>query len=280
MIPLFGDPRYFEHRERLEHLKERILVAVEISSERMGSFAAELETESWNVFRTVIPAPSPPRLLLAALEANAVETSYVMRLDADSLVGHDLPNAIAAAQADGADLCSVKVHVQNRSHNACTRFQALEYDMAMLARHYRPWLISGAGVVARTPMLRGILSRPLDEPDRRGHRDGRVAYAGKLRIRHLDLVIATDAPDTWRALFRQRRLWWAGNFRHSFVNFDRNLIQLPWWSLYNLAILWMTIHLHVWSYATVVLHPSLSFLAFAALVSPPQLPRRSSRTGR
>jgi cellulose synthase/poly-beta-1,6-N-acetylglucosamine synthase-like glycosyltransferase len=266
VIPLFGDPRYFEHRERLEHLKERILVAVEVSSERMELFAGELEAEGWKVFRAVIPVPSPPKLLLAALEADAVETTYAMRLDADSLVGHDLPNAMAAVQADGADLCSVKVLVQNRSLNACTRFQALEYDMAMLARHYRPWLISGAGVVARTSMLREILRRHSMSPIGEDIEMGRVAFAGKLRIRHLDIVIKTDAPETWRALFRQRRLWWAGNFRHSFVNFDRNLVQLPWWSLYNLAILWMTIHLHPWSYASVVLHPSGSFVGLAALV--------------
>ena len=266
VIPLFGDPRYFDHRERLQHLKERILVAIEVSSERMESFARELEGEGWTVFRAVIPAPSPPKLLLAALEADAVETTYAMRLDADSVVGHDLPNAIAAAEQDGADLCSVKVHVRNRTQNACTRFQALEYDMAMLARHYRPWLISGAGVVARTGMLREILRRHSMSPLGEDIEMGRIAFAGRLRIRHLDIVIETDAPDSWRALFHQRRLWWAGNFRHSFINFDRNAIQLPWWSLYNVSILWMTIHFHVWSYAASVLHPSMTFLALVVLL--------------
>ena len=154
---------------------------------------------------------SPPKLLLAVLESDAVATTYVMRLDADLFVGHDLANAIAAAKEDKADLCSVNVHAHNRRQNMCTRFQALEYDMAMLARHYRPWLISGAGVVARTVMLREILRRHSMSPIGEDIEMGRVAFAGKLRIRHLDVVIETDVPDAWQALFRQRRLWWAGN---------------------------------------------------------------------
>jgi cellulose synthase/poly-beta-1,6-N-acetylglucosamine synthase-like glycosyltransferase len=266
VIPLFGHPRYFAGRERLERLKDRILVAIEVSTELMEAFAEELEQEGWAVFRLRVSDPSPPKLLLAALEADAVHTTYVMRLDADSFVGDGLANAVAAAAADGADLCSVKVLAHNRTQNLCTRFQALEYDMAMLARHYRPWLISGAGVVARTSMLLQILRRHSMSPIGEDIEMGRVAYAGKLRIRHLDVVIETDVPDSWRALFRQRRLWWAGNFRHSWVNFDRNAFQLRSWTLYNLAILWMTVHLHVWSYAPAVLHPSLAVLGYSALI--------------
>jgi cellulose synthase/poly-beta-1,6-N-acetylglucosamine synthase-like glycosyltransferase len=266
VIPLFGHPRYFARRDRLEHLRERILVALEVSNEAMQDFALQLEQEGWRVFRTVVDRPSPPRLLLAALEADAVTTAYVMRLDADSVVGHDLPNAVAAARADGADLCSMKVLAHNRRQNACTRFQALEYDMAMLARHYRPWLISGAGVVARTPMLREILRRHSLSPIGEDIEMGRVAFARRMRVRHLDVVIETDVPDSWPALFRQRRLWWAGNFRHSVVNFDRNALQLPGWTLYNLSLVWVGIHFHAWRYPLYLLKPSLTLLYFLLLL--------------
>jgi len=262
VIPLFGHPRYFAGRERVAHLQERILVAVEVSTEQMRVFADELEHEGWDVFRTVIDDPSPPKLVLAALEADAVTTSVVMRLDADSSVGPELANAIAAAAEDGADLCSVKVLARNRTRNACTRFQALEYDMAMLSRHYRPWLVSGAGVVARTVMLREILRRHSMSPIGEDIEMGRVAYAHRMRIRHLDVVVETDVPESWCALFRQRRNWWAGNFRHSIVNFDRNALQLPWWTLYNLAIVWVTLHLAVWRYPLYLLDPSVKVFAF------------------
>jgi cellulose synthase/poly-beta-1,6-N-acetylglucosamine synthase-like glycosyltransferase len=56
---------------------------------------------------------------------------------------------------------------------------------------------------------------------------GRTALALRMRVRHLDMVVHTDAPESWRALFRQRRLWWAGAFRHWWINVDRNLLHLP-----------------------------------------------------
>lgn len=204
--------------------------------------------------------------LIKGAAADAVTTTYTMRLDADCAVGHNLPNAIAAAAADGADICSVKVLAANRRHNACTRFQALEYDMAMLSRHYRPWLVSGAGVVARTLMLREILRRHSMSPIGEDIEMGRIAYARRMRIRHLDVVIEADVPDSWRALFRQRRLWWAGNFRHSVVNFDRNALQLPMWTLYNLSIFWVTVHLRVWRYPMYLIKAPVTFLVLMAVV--------------
>ena len=41
------------------------------------------------------------------------------------------------------------------------------------------------------------------------------------------MPVYTEVPDTFLSLFRQRRLWWAGTFRHWFVNGDRNAVQLP-----------------------------------------------------
>jgi len=256
IIPLYGSPRYFAHRDRLEHLKVHVLVAVEVSNPAMGAFADRLEGEGWRVFRAIVPKPSPPKMLYAALDADAIHTTYAVRLDADTVIGEDLPNAVAAAQADGADLCSVKVLVRNRTESLCARFQALEYKIAMLARHYRPWLISGACVVAKTRILHEVLRRHSMSPIGEDIEMGRVAVAGKMRIRHLDIVTETEAPASWRAWFKQRANWWAGTFRHAVINFDRNAIQLPWWGLYNLSILWMTIHLHVWTYGSLLMHPS------------------------
>ena len=262
IIPLYGSPKYFERRDRLEHLKGHVVVAIEVSRPAMRAFAEHLEGEGWRVFRALVREPNPPKMLRAVLEADAIHTTYAVRLDADTVIGDDLPNAVAAAQADGADLCSVKVLVHNRTETVCARFQALEYKIAMLTRHYRPWLISGACVVAKTTILREILRQHSMSPIGEDIEMGRVAVAGRMRIRHLDIVTETDAPASWRAWFRQRKNWWAGTFRHAVVNFDRNAVQLPWWGLYNLSILWMTIHLHVWTYGSVLLHPSTEVIEF------------------
>ncbi len=68
----------------------------------------------------------------------------------------------------------------------------------------------------------------------------------KLKIRHADFVVTTEVPDTWSALVRQRRLWWAGTFRHWFVNADRNLLHLPVLTGYMLLVVFATVHLRWW----------------------------------
>ena len=129
IIPLYGSPKYFERRDRLEHLKGHVVVAIEVSLPAMRAFAEHLEGEGWRVFRALVREPNPPKMLRAVLEADAIHTTYVVRLDADTVIGDDLPNAVAAAQADGADLCSVKVLVHNRTETVCARSQPNVFEM-------------------------------------------------------------------------------------------------------------------------------------------------------
>jgi cellulose synthase/poly-beta-1,6-N-acetylglucosamine synthase-like glycosyltransferase len=68
-----------------------------------------------------------------------------------------------------------------------------------------------------------------------------------MKIRHLDIVVETDAPATWRGLFLQRRLWWAGSFRHWWVNFDRNAVHLPLMTIYSLTAIWASLYSKWWT---------------------------------
>jgi cellulose synthase/poly-beta-1,6-N-acetylglucosamine synthase-like glycosyltransferase len=144
-------------------------------------------------------SPNPALLIRACLPA--VTTTYTLRLDADTSVGDDIAQAVAAVEAAGADLCSIKCAVANRT-NAVTKFQALEYRMAMLARHFRPWLTSGACFLGRTDALIRIMNLHSLWTPGEDIETGRTALALRMRIRHLDIVVETDAPDTWPALFR------------------------------------------------------------------------------
>jgi cellulose synthase/poly-beta-1,6-N-acetylglucosamine synthase-like glycosyltransferase len=119
--------------------------------------------------------------------------------------------------------------------------------MAMLARHFRPWLTSGACFLARTDSLRAILDRHSLWTPGEDIETGRIALALKMRIRHLDVVVETDAPDSWRALARQRRLWWAGTFRHCWINVDRNLLHVPVMTLYSIAVIWASLYFKIWA---------------------------------
>jgi Glycosyltransferase like family 2 len=243
VVPVFGHPRYFE-AERLLRYRHKILVAMEISSSAMVAFADELEAQGWAVERLIVADPNPAALVAAALPA--VGTTYTFRLDSDTDIGDDAAAAVAAADVAGADLCSIKCAVGNR-RNVVTKLQALEYRMAMLSRHFRPWLTSGACFLARTDALRQIMARHSMWTPGEDIETGRTALALRMRIRHLDMVVYTDAPETWGALFRQRRLWWAGTFRHWWVNIDRNLLHLPVLTSYYLIAIWVTWYVKWWT---------------------------------
>jgi len=244
IVPLFGHPRYFDRRAELLRYQPNVLVALEVSTPLMAAFAEQLENEGWRVNRIVMESPNPALLIRACLPA--VTTTYTLRLDADTSVGDDIAQAVAAVEAAGADLCSIKCAVANRT-NAVTKFQALEYRMAMLARHFRPWLTSGACFLGRTDALIRIMNLHSMWTPGEDIETGRTALALRMRIRHLDIVVETDAPDTWAALFRQRRLWWAGTFRHWWINMDRNLLQLPVLTAYYLAAIWVSLYFKWWT---------------------------------
>ena len=243
VVPVFGHPRYFDG-ERLRRYRPKVLVAMEISPPMMAVFADELEAEGWNVVRLEMPEPNPAALIAGALPA--VATKFVFRLDADTVIGDDVAAAVAAADMAGADLCSIKCAVDNRT-NVVTKLQALEYRMAMLCRHFRPWLTSGACFLARTEALREIMARHSAWTPGEDIETGRTALALRMRIRHLEMVVRTDAPDSWGALVRQRRLWWAGTFRHWWINVDRNLLHLPVLTSYYLVAIWASLYFKWWT---------------------------------
>jgi cellulose synthase/poly-beta-1,6-N-acetylglucosamine synthase-like glycosyltransferase len=244
VIPLFGHPRYFDGRAAIAQYRANVIVALEVTPPHMQAFAEELEAEGWRVCRIRMEKPNPARLMSEALDS--VTTAYALRLDADTRLGPDLDRTIAAVAASGADLCSVKVEADD-PHTIAANLQALEYRMAMLSRHYRPWLTSGACFIGKTDSLRLIFDHHSLWTPGEDIETGRTAHALKLKIRHADFVVTTEVPDTWPALFRQRRLWWAGTFRHSFVNADRNLLHLPVLTAYMLLAVFATVHLKWWS---------------------------------
>ena len=269
IVPLFGHPRYFDRRAALLRYQRNVLVALETSAPGMAEFATELQHEGWRVVRLTIPSPNPATLVKAALPA--VATTYVLRLDADTTIRGDLARGVAAAAAVAADLCSTKCAVANRV-NVVTRLQAVEYRMAMLSRHFRPWLTSGACFVARTSALRTIFDHHSLWTPGEDIETGRTALALRMRIRHLDLVVETDAPDTWRGLFKQRQLWWAGTFRHWWINMDRNALHLPALTGYYVSMIWVSLYFKWWTLldgSQMVRALPLVFLAyvFATVVS-------------
>jgi cellulose synthase/poly-beta-1,6-N-acetylglucosamine synthase-like glycosyltransferase len=260
VVPVYGHPRYFAGRDALAVHKANVLVALETTPPVMAAFADELEAEGWRVGRYRLDDPDPATLLTHALAE--VTTTIALRLDADTRLGDGLPLAVAAVLVSGADLCSVKCEVENTT-NLVTRLQHVEYRMAMLGRHIRPWLTSGACFIGRTSALRALYGQHSLWTPGEDIETGIVAKAMRMKVRHCDFVVTTDAPDTWRGLYRQRRLWWAGNFRHWSINADKNLVHRPVMMLYAFAGIWSSVY---WKWWGMVDLRTLPFTLFALWV--------------
>jgi cellulose synthase/poly-beta-1,6-N-acetylglucosamine synthase-like glycosyltransferase len=239
LVPLWGDPKYFRNREHLEPRKHHVLLCLDVSSPRMREWSDQAERDGWRVFRTVcrFKPSGPSELCLRALRSGLVTTTYALRVDADTYTSGDPGRAVAAVARSGADIASVKV-VPHKPDSTVEHLQKVEYRMSMLSRHFRPWQTSGACIIGTRDALTFVLARHSHWFPGEDMETGRVASHYRMKIRHLDFEVTTEVPDTWRSLFRQRRMWWAGNFRHVVINADSN-IRMPVWTLYYVLLVYV-----------------------------------------
>ena len=238
LVPLYGDPKYFRNSDELRPRQRNVLLCLDVSDPRMARFAPIAVAQGWRVFETVCEhlPPGPSELCLKALQSGAVRTRYAVRVDGDTYAPVDLGYAIAAAEDAGADICSVKV-LPTQQGKIVEALQDIEYEMSMMSRHFRPWTTSGACIIARRDAMQYVLERHSHWFPGEDMETGRIAKHYRMRVRHIDFKVYTDVPETWCALFRQRRMWWAGNFRHVVVNFDSNL-RMPVWVLYYVFLVY------------------------------------------
>ncbi|MEW6583164.1 MAG: glycosyltransferase family 2 protein [Actinomycetota bacterium] len=236
LVPLYGDPKYLRNEAYLSRYRENVLLVINTATEVMAAFAERKEKEGWRVARASGDARhSPAHMMIIGLEH--VTTTYVIRLDGDTETIEHPGAAIAAMSADSADFCSVKVVPTSRATIA-EKLQGVEYDMAMLARHNAPWMTSGACMMGRTDAWQRIMERHSLYFFGEDVESGRLAKWLGMRVRHIDFAAYTDVPQTFRALFRQRRGWWCGAFRQTIINADKNL-RFPIWSLYYLGLVYL-----------------------------------------
>lgn len=247
VVPLFGHPRYFTARESLEPMKRSVLVVCEVTPTAMAAYADELEAAGFGVLRVSEQAPSSVSLIRRGF--HAIATTYALRLDADTVIDERVGCAVKAFADSGADIASFRIEALD-PRSVAGRMQALEYRISMLSRRYRPWLTSGACFIGRTAALRKVYEHHSMWTPGEDIETGRAALALGMRIRHVDYVAYTEVPAGLRSLFRQRVLWWAGNYRHMVVNFDHNILQLPALTAYYVLGVWVSVYFHVWSALT------------------------------
>ena len=254
LIPLFGSPDALTNTDYLKSQREHVLVCVpESNSREMEWMLAKLEREGirvarlkasqralskkWEILKHALAEPLDYHDTVLPEASDLVSTSYVVFLDADSVPQDDLALACGAMARSELDLASVKVY-PNRSRTIMEKLQGVEYDIAMLSRNYRPWLTSGACMIARTEVMRVMMAKHSLYYYGGDVEIGMIAMNMKARIGHLDFRVLTDVPPTFLKWARQRIGWWAGSFRGAVTNADKNL-HSPVWLLYNLIVVWV-----------------------------------------
>ena len=237
IVPLFGNPDVLTNLPFLARYKPRVMLVLNTTNDAMRNFAEGLEAEGWRIHRTQFTEARPrvSRLWQAGLAA--VTTTYAIRFDADTMSPCDPGRAIRALELSGADYASAKVLAKN-PHSILGHLQAAEYRMAMQVRHFRPWMTSGACIMGRTEALRAVLAQHTHWWNGEDVEQGVIAKHYRMRVRHVDYPAYTDVPDTVRGLFKQRKLWWAGNVRQSIVNLDQ-MMWFPAYVFYNIVLVYV-----------------------------------------
>jgi cellulose synthase/poly-beta-1,6-N-acetylglucosamine synthase-like glycosyltransferase len=243
VVPVYGHPRYLQNLRYLARIRRNVVIAIDTGARPMRAFAARLARYGWRVHLVELGENvGPDSILREVLASGAITTTWVVRMDADTWAVDDIGRAIAVADRDGVHMASVKCHVAP-PRNVCERLQAVEYEMAMRTRHFRPWMTSGACILGKTHAYKAVLERhSLNFATCGGDIEtGQIARNLRMRIRHVDFTVYTEVPSTWRALYRQRLLWWGSSFRTIVVNVD-SAMRMPGYLVYYLGLVWFALY--------------------------------------
>jgi len=157
------------------------------------------------------------------------DSEVIVTIDADSIVGSNaIKDIVEPLQADsnvGAVASDVQILNQN---NHITKMQALEYSVGInLIRRMFDWF-SGVPVVPgclgafRRSALEEVSNYDPDTLTEDYDLTLKVLKAG-YDVRASTALVYTEAPDTWRSLYKQRIRWYRGNvethLKHSTVIF-------------------------------------------------------------
>jgi len=243
VVPVYGHPSYLRNLDFLKTLRANVVIGLDIGEPVMKTYAQELAREGWRVHLTDLGEDvGPDSIVQVVLMDGAITSKWVVRMDADTYAIDDLGRAVAAADRADAHMCSVKCFVA-RPSNFVETLQQVEYAMAMLTRHFRPWMTSGACIIATADAYRSVLLRhSLTFGTWGGDMEtGQIAKHLRMKVRHIDFPVYTEVPSTWAALFQQRTVWWAAGFRTVAINID-SALRMPLYLAYYLGLVWLGVY--------------------------------------
>jgi cellulose synthase/poly-beta-1,6-N-acetylglucosamine synthase-like glycosyltransferase len=271
LIPIFGHLRYLKNIEFLKQYASHVVLCTTTkeSSEFNAGIAELSEQYGFRVFRSEIPhsshhKPNPWRLFKTTLthqqnqmftettrdeiirdSFRVVTTKYCIFLDGDTVVKERLEKLVGKVEERGYDISSVRV-VASRRNTIMEKLQAIEYELAMDARRIYPWLTSGAGMVARTDVIKDIMTHHSLFFSGGDIEIGKLAMLLGYKVGHISCEFLTDVPETFKGWVKQRLAWSGGSFRHCVVNLHNYGWQHPFFYFYTTFVVFFLIPLRWW----------------------------------
>lgn len=138
-------------------------------------------------------------------------------IDADTYSESNVNNLVRTFLANKLDIASLRCEV-SRPQSAIQILQALEYRLAMDNRRMDPWLTSGACNIAKFSVFQKVFSLHSHFFIGGDIEIGKIAQVSGYKIKYIDFTFYTAAPDTFKAWFKQRVVWFAGGVRHHVTN--------------------------------------------------------------
>ena len=235
MVPIWGKMAYLVIIDYLKAYGNRVLLCTtgDESDEFYKEFHKVAKANGFSTFvdkaipkqgsrharthtRRTTGGTTRDRLIRNALAK--VTTTYVVPLDADSTSVKPMSLLVGELVRRGLDIASIMLVIANRDASFLTKLQDVEYRLAMRMRFVAPWMVSGAGHVARTEVLRKIMNRHSLFFQGNDVEIGVLAQALGYKIGYIPFEILTEVPDKFGPWMRQRLAWAGGEIRLFIVN--------------------------------------------------------------
>lgn len=244
LVSVYGDISYFKNIDFLQQYAEHVVVCTtrqesEKFYQDLSGICSEYGFDQIRVSAvssgTIIKSPY---FIFKRVLPFYTKFENILLLDADTYATNNLYNLFATFEQSGKDLCSLKVLVSNIK-NVITKLQNIEYINAMDSRRLDPWQTSGAAMIGKTQVLLRIFRCHSNYFEGGDIEIGRLAKAMNYQIGYILFNFYTEVPDSFKAWFRQRVMWFSGGFRQAIINIDFYSHQHYAYFFYNTVILYI-----------------------------------------
>jgi hypothetical protein len=275
LVPIFGDIKYLKNTENLKKYGSKVILCT--TTHESEKFYADLKKVSelynfrifkshvrnfksktaskanpWRLFRNTLHDDVAEKIVSPDVRDeiikdsfDSVQTDYCIFIDGDTTTPEHLGKLVRLMRESDFDLASVRV-IPSKQNTIMEKLQTLEYELAMDSRKLYPWLTSGAGMIAKTDVIKLLMHHHSLFFSGGDIEIGKLGSMLKYKVGHIPFVFLTDVPETFNAWFKQRRAWFGGGFRHVVLNMNQHLWTHPFHFIYFTILVYLMYPLRVY----------------------------------